>query len=163
MSAPHPLPDPLVELIAQRFRVIGEPMRIKLLDRLRGGRGVGRRADPDALGATQQNVSRHLAVSACGPASSRGASRAPAPSTHRRPDRVRALRDRCAERCSTRSPSSRCCSTQRSSRSRGRIVSIASRSRAAEPSLERVLFALAGTVVLIGARSRRSSAPGSCC
>ena len=34
---PHPLPDPLVELIAQRFRVLGEPMRIKLLDRLREG------------------------------------------------------------------------------------------------------------------------------
>ena len=34
---PHPLPDQLVELIAQRFRVLGEPMRIKLLDRLRDG------------------------------------------------------------------------------------------------------------------------------
>lgn len=34
---PHPLPDPLVDLIAQRFRIMGEPMRIKLLDRLRDG------------------------------------------------------------------------------------------------------------------------------
>jgi DNA-binding transcriptional ArsR family regulator len=34
---PHPLPEPLVELVAQRFRVLGEPMRIKLLDRLREG------------------------------------------------------------------------------------------------------------------------------
>jgi hypothetical protein len=33
----HPLPDPLIELIAQRFRVLAEPMRIKLLDQLRGG------------------------------------------------------------------------------------------------------------------------------
>ena len=32
---PHPLPAPLVELIAERFRVLGEPMRIRLLDALR--------------------------------------------------------------------------------------------------------------------------------
>ena len=37
MTLPHPLPDDLVELIARRFRVLGEPMRIKLLDRLREG------------------------------------------------------------------------------------------------------------------------------
>ena len=37
MSLPHPLPEPLVELIARRFRVIGEPMRIRILDRLRDG------------------------------------------------------------------------------------------------------------------------------
>ena len=37
MALPHPLPDDLVELIARRFRVLGEPMRIKLLDRLREG------------------------------------------------------------------------------------------------------------------------------
>jgi DNA-binding transcriptional ArsR family regulator len=61
MEIPHPLPDPLVELIAQRFRVIGEPMRIKLLDALRDGDAtvselVGR------LGASQQNVSKHLGI-----------------------------------------------------------------------------------------------------
>jgi hypothetical protein len=32
MTIPHPLPHALVELVAQRFRVIGEPMRIRLLD-----------------------------------------------------------------------------------------------------------------------------------
>ena len=32
---PHPLPEALVGLIAQRFRVIGEPMRIRILDTLR--------------------------------------------------------------------------------------------------------------------------------
>ncbi len=58
---PHPLPDPLVEVIAERFRVIGEPMRIRLLDRLRSGEAsVGELAD--ALGAGQQNISRHLNV-----------------------------------------------------------------------------------------------------
>lgn len=58
---PHPLPDALVELIARRFRVIGEPMRIRLLDRLREGEHtVGELTD--ALDATQQNVSKHLGV-----------------------------------------------------------------------------------------------------
>ena len=58
---PHPLPDPLVELIAQRFRVLGEPMRIKLLDSLRdGAASVGELQD--AVGASQQNVSKHLGV-----------------------------------------------------------------------------------------------------
>ena len=58
---PHPLPEPLIELVAQRFRVLGEPMRIKLLDRLREGDAtVGELQD--ALGASQQNVSKHLGV-----------------------------------------------------------------------------------------------------
>jgi DNA-binding transcriptional ArsR family regulator len=58
---PHELTDPLVELIAQRFRAMGEPLRIKLLDRLRAGEAsVGELAA--ALGANQQNISRHLAV-----------------------------------------------------------------------------------------------------
>jgi DNA-binding transcriptional ArsR family regulator len=61
MVIPRPLPDPLVELIAQRFRVIGEPMRIKLLDRLRDGSAtVGELVE--ALDASQQNVSKHLGV-----------------------------------------------------------------------------------------------------
>ena len=60
-AIPHPLPEPLVELVAQRFRVLGEPMRIKLLDRLRDGEAsVGE--VQEALGASQQNVSKHLAI-----------------------------------------------------------------------------------------------------
>ena len=60
-TIPHPLPEPLVELIAQRFRVLGEPMRIKLLDRLRDGdASIGELQE--ALGASQQNVSKHLGV-----------------------------------------------------------------------------------------------------
>ena len=58
---PHPLPDALVELIAQRFRVIGEPMRIRLLDQLRDGPMTVNELT-DAVGATQQNVSKHLGV-----------------------------------------------------------------------------------------------------
>lgn len=58
---PHPLPALLVELIAQRFRVLGEPMRIRLLDALRDGPlTVGELQE--ATGASQQNVSKHLGV-----------------------------------------------------------------------------------------------------
>jgi DNA-binding transcriptional ArsR family regulator len=61
MTLPHPLPDELAELIARRFRVLGEPMRIRLLDRLRDSEAtVGELSE--ALGASQQNVSKHLAV-----------------------------------------------------------------------------------------------------
>jgi DNA-binding transcriptional ArsR family regulator len=61
MTLPHPLPDDLVELIARRFRAIGEPMRIKLLDQLRGGEATVSELS-EAIGASQQNVSKHLAV-----------------------------------------------------------------------------------------------------
>jgi DNA-binding transcriptional ArsR family regulator len=57
----HPLPEQLVELIAQRFRVLAEPMRIKLLDSLRDGDAtVGELVD--ATSSSQQNVSKHLRV-----------------------------------------------------------------------------------------------------
>ncbi len=56
---PHPLPEPLIELVAQRFRVLGEPMRIKLLDQLREGNATVSELQ-EALGASQQNVSKHL-------------------------------------------------------------------------------------------------------
>jgi DNA-binding transcriptional ArsR family regulator len=60
-AIPHPLPEALVDLIAERFRVIGEPMRIRLLDHLRnGGASVGELAQ--ALEASHQNVSKHLGV-----------------------------------------------------------------------------------------------------
>ena len=57
----HPLPEPLIELVAQRFRVLGEPMRIKLLDQLRDGDATVGELQA-ALGASQQNVSKHLAI-----------------------------------------------------------------------------------------------------
>ena len=39
MSDPlaHPLPEALVSLIARRFKILGEPMRIRLLDQMRDG------------------------------------------------------------------------------------------------------------------------------
>jgi DNA-binding transcriptional ArsR family regulator len=61
MNLPHPLPDDLVELVARRFRVLGEPMRIKLLDQLREGEAsVNELAE--TLDGSQQNMSKHLAV-----------------------------------------------------------------------------------------------------
>ena len=61
VDVPAPLPDPLVELIAHRFRVLGEPARIKLLDALRSGPAtVGELAG--RLGLSQQNTSKHLGV-----------------------------------------------------------------------------------------------------
>jgi DNA-binding transcriptional ArsR family regulator len=60
-AVPHPLPEPLVDLLAQRFRVLGEPTRIKLLDHLREGEeSVGELQT--ALGASQQNLSKHLGI-----------------------------------------------------------------------------------------------------
>ncbi len=48
-----------LELIAARFRVLGEPMRLRLLIALEGGeRHVSDLVK--ATGATQANVSRHL-------------------------------------------------------------------------------------------------------
>ena len=61
MEVPHPLPEPLVDLIAERFRVIGEPMRIKLLDQLRDGPATVQELT-EATQATQPNVSKHLNV-----------------------------------------------------------------------------------------------------
>ncbi len=49
------------ELVAERFKALGEPMRLRLLNALRGGeQSVG--ALVEATGAGQANVSKHLQV-----------------------------------------------------------------------------------------------------
>lgn len=58
---PHPLPEDLAELIARRFRALGDPLRVRLLDLLRDGEQPVN-ALAEQLGAGQQNVSKHLAV-----------------------------------------------------------------------------------------------------
>ena len=60
-SLPSPLPDQLVELIAQRFRLLGEPTRVKLLDAMRSGPATATDLQA-ATGASQQNVSKHLGM-----------------------------------------------------------------------------------------------------
>lgn len=61
MAVPHPLPDGLAQIIAERFRVLSEPVRLRILDTLRADEAtVGELAE--RLGTSQQNVSKHLAV-----------------------------------------------------------------------------------------------------
>lgn len=61
MPLPHPLPDELAALIARRFRALGEPMRVRILDLLHDEElSVATLAE--RLDAGQQNVSKHLAV-----------------------------------------------------------------------------------------------------
>ena len=57
----HPLPAPLVDRIAERFRVLGEPMRIRLLEAMLDGEKSVKELQ-ELTGATQQNVSQHLGI-----------------------------------------------------------------------------------------------------
>jgi DNA-binding transcriptional ArsR family regulator len=57
----HPLPEPVIELVAQRFRALGEPQRIRLLEQLMNGEASVQELVA-ATGAGQQNVSKHLGV-----------------------------------------------------------------------------------------------------
>jgi ArsR family transcriptional regulator len=60
---PTPLSPELAEALAERFRVLSEPTRLRLLDLLVGGeRSVGDLAD--AIGCSAANVSKHLALMA---------------------------------------------------------------------------------------------------
>jgi DNA-binding transcriptional ArsR family regulator len=61
MSLPQPLTDAAAELIAHRFRLLAEPMRVKLLDRLRTGEATVHEL-AEGLGTTPQNVSKHLGL-----------------------------------------------------------------------------------------------------
>lgn len=61
MPLPHPLPEDLAELIAKRFRALGEPMRVRILDLLRDGESSVNELT-DRLDTSQQNVSKHLAL-----------------------------------------------------------------------------------------------------
>jgi DNA-binding transcriptional ArsR family regulator len=60
-SPDHGFADPLLDLIAARFRLLGEPLRLKLLAALtERERSVGELVT--LTGAGQPNVSRHLAA-----------------------------------------------------------------------------------------------------
>jgi DNA-binding transcriptional ArsR family regulator len=61
MALPHPLPEDLAELIARRFRALGDPLRVRILDLLRD-QELNVTVLAQQLGAGQQNVSKHLAV-----------------------------------------------------------------------------------------------------
>ena len=56
-----PLPDEAVDLVAARFRILGEPIRIRILQTLRDGeRTVSELVS--AVRSTQPNVSKHLRI-----------------------------------------------------------------------------------------------------
>jgi DNA-binding transcriptional ArsR family regulator len=63
MTLPAAIPDELVELIARRFRLLSEPMRIRVLTRLRDGEATVHEL-AEQLGASEQNISKHLMLSA---------------------------------------------------------------------------------------------------
>lgn len=56
-----PLPDEALDLVAARFRVLAEPMRLRLLNALHGGE-LSVNTLVEATGAGQANVSKHLGV-----------------------------------------------------------------------------------------------------
>lgn len=54
-----PLSDRMIGLVARRFRALGEPARLRILQTLEAGeRSVNE--IQEAVGSTQSNVSRHL-------------------------------------------------------------------------------------------------------
>jgi DNA-binding transcriptional ArsR family regulator len=61
MVLPHPLPEDLAELIARRFRALGDPLRVRILDLVRD-QELSVSTLAERLGAGQQNVSKHLAL-----------------------------------------------------------------------------------------------------
>lgn len=61
----HGFADPMIEAIAMRFRLLGDPLRLKLMAALAGGeRSVSELVE--LTGAGQPNVSKHLAALAQG-------------------------------------------------------------------------------------------------
>jgi ArsR family transcriptional regulator len=59
LFAHHPLNDDARERVASRFRALGEPMRLRILEHLfEGPASVNEILD--AVGGTQANVSKHL-------------------------------------------------------------------------------------------------------
>jgi DNA-binding transcriptional ArsR family regulator len=58
-DAHAPLSQAAIDMVAARFRVLGEPLRVRLVQALREGeRSVSELAG--AVGASQPNVSKHL-------------------------------------------------------------------------------------------------------
>ncbi|NNE43116.1 MAG: winged helix-turn-helix transcriptional regulator [Gemmatimonadetes bacterium] len=59
MSDHKPLNEKTLELVARRFRILADPLRLQILQALHGGEmSVGELVE--AVGAQQANVSKHL-------------------------------------------------------------------------------------------------------
>jgi DNA-binding transcriptional ArsR family regulator len=61
-KALSPLNPQAAELIARRFRALGDPTRLRILDHLRNHEEASVGEITEALGASQQNVSKHLSA-----------------------------------------------------------------------------------------------------
>ena len=58
---PNPMPTAMAEVIAERFRLLSDPTRVRILDALREEEvRVG--ALLERMGTSQQNVSKHLGL-----------------------------------------------------------------------------------------------------
>ncbi len=57
-----PLPPDAAELIARRFRALSDPTRLRIVDLLRNREEASVGEIAEQLGASQQNVSKHLAA-----------------------------------------------------------------------------------------------------
>lgn len=62
MQTEFPLSDSVVEHLAHRLLTLGQPTRIRMLRWLQAEGEMNVQALADALGTTQQNVSRHLGL-----------------------------------------------------------------------------------------------------
>ena len=61
-GAPSPLNPEAAELVARRFRALADPTRLRILDHLRNHDEASVGEITEALGTSQQNVSKHLAA-----------------------------------------------------------------------------------------------------
>ncbi len=57
-----PLPPEAAELIARRFRALADPTRLRILDLLRNRDEASVGEIAEQIGASQQNVSKHLSA-----------------------------------------------------------------------------------------------------
>jgi DNA-binding transcriptional ArsR family regulator len=57
-----PLNPEAAELIARRFRALSDPTRLRIIDRLRSCEEASVGQLTEALGTSQQNVSKHLSA-----------------------------------------------------------------------------------------------------
>ncbi len=62
MSTQNPLSDVVVEHVAHRLLTLGQPVRIRIMQRLEQEGEMSVQAIVDTLDTTQQNVSRHLGL-----------------------------------------------------------------------------------------------------
>ncbi|HEX3239518.1 MAG TPA: metalloregulator ArsR/SmtB family transcription factor [Solirubrobacterales bacterium] len=62
MALKSPIGSEAAELIAQRFRALADPTRLRVLDHLSSSGGASVRELTEALETSQQNVSKHLST-----------------------------------------------------------------------------------------------------